>query len=77
MIDATGFRLSSLSADLGAGLSAARQVWVPSCKLVYNPDSRLHRALPTAIPANVQTTCTVAKAMAIKPGATYVFDLSY
>src|SRR5262249_295159 len=72
LIDATSFRLSSLSSDwarFSAGVSGAK------LHLVYNPDS----GCPTfaeVTPANVNDI-TIAKAMPIKPGATYVFDLGY
>ena len=72
LIDSTGLRLSSLSADwaqFSAGVSGAK------LHIVYNPDSaRPSFAEVTA--ANVNDI-TVAKAMPIKPGATYVFDLGY
>lgn len=72
LIDSTGFRLSSLSADwarFSAGVCGAK------LHVVYNPDS----ARPTyaeVTPANVNDI-TAAKAMPIKAGATYVFDLGY
>src|SRR5262249_50342960 len=68
LIDSTGFRLSSLSADwahFSAGVCGAK------LHIVYNPDSaRPSFAELTA--ANVNDI-TVAKAMPIRPGATYVF----
>jgi IS4 transposase len=72
LIDSTGFRLSSLSADW-AQFSAA----VSGAKLhiVYNPDSA-RPSFAEVTPANVNDI-TVAKTMPIKPGATYVFDLGY
>jgi IS4 transposase len=72
LIDSTGFRLSSLSADWAqfkAGVSGAK------LHLVYNPDSA-RPSLAEVTPANVNDI-TVAKTMPIKPGATYVFDLGY
>jgi IS4 transposase len=72
LIDATGFRLSALSADwarFSSGVCGAK------LHVVYNPDS----GRPTwaeLSPANVNDI-TIAKAMPIKPGATYVFDLGY
>jgi hypothetical protein len=72
LIDSTGFRLSSLSADwaqFSAGVSGAK------LHLVYNPDSA-RPSFAEVTPANVNDI-TVAKTMPIKPGATYVFDLGY
>jgi Transposase DDE domain/Domain of unknown function (DUF4372) len=72
LIDATSFRLSELSKDwarFSAGMSGAK------LHVVYRP----HNAQPVyaeITPANVNDI-TVAKAMPIKPGATYVFDLGY
>jgi Transposase DDE domain/Domain of unknown function (DUF4372) len=72
LIDSTGFRLSSLSADwarFSTGVFGAK------LHVVYNPDS----ARPTfagVTPANVNDI-TVAKGLPITPGATYVFDLGY
>jgi hypothetical protein len=72
LIDSTGFRLNSLSADwaqFSASVSGAK------LHIVYNPDS----ACPSfagVTPANVNDI-TVAKTIPIKPGATYVFDLGY
>ncbi len=72
LIDSTSFRLSSLSADW-ARFSAG--VYGAKLHIVYNPDSaRPSRAEIT--PANINDI-TVAKAMPIKAGATYVFDLGY
>jgi hypothetical protein len=72
LIDATGFRLSSLSADwaqFSAGVCGAKM------HIVYNPDSA-RPSYAEITPANVNDI-TVAKAMPIRPGATYVFDLGY
>jgi hypothetical protein len=72
LIDATGFRLSSLSADwaqFSSGVCRAK------LHIVYNPDSA-RPACAEITPANVNDI-TVAKVMPIKPGATYVFDLGY
>jgi len=72
LVDSTGFRLSSLSADwarFSSGVHGAK------LHIVYNPDG----ARPTfaeLTAANVNDI-TVAKAMPIRPGATYVFDLGY
>lgn len=72
LVDATGFRLSGLSADWA---KFSNGVFGGKLHVVYNPDS----ARPTyaeVTPANVNDI-TVAKAMPVKPGATYVFDLGY
>jgi hypothetical protein len=72
LIDSTGFRLSSLSADwaqFSAGVSGAK------LHIVYNPDS-MRPSFAEVTPANVNDI-TVAKTMPIKKGATYVFDLGY
>lgn len=72
LIDATGFRLSSLSADwarFSAGVCGAK------LHVVYNPDSA-RPSFAEVTPANVNDI-TAAKAMPIQPGATYVFDLGY
>jgi transposase len=72
LIDATGFRLSSLSSDWAR---FSNGVYGAKLHVVYNPDS----ARPSYVqvtPANVNDI-TVAKAMPIRPGATYVFDLGY
>lgn len=72
LVDSTGFRLNSLSAD-----------WARFCPgvhgtklhVVYNPDSE-RPSFAELTPANVNDI-TVAKAMPIRSGATYVFDLGY
>jgi hypothetical protein len=72
LIDSTGFRLSSLSADwarFSAKLSGVK------LHMVYNPDSARPSFAETT-PANINDI-TVAKTMPIKAGATYVFDLGY
>jgi hypothetical protein len=72
LIDSTGFRLSSLSADWArftAGVSGAK------LHIVYNP-ATARPSFAEVTPANVNDI-TVAKAMPIVPGATYVFDLGY
>jgi Transposase DDE domain/Domain of unknown function (DUF4372) len=72
LIDSTGFRLSSLSADW-ARFSAG--VWGAKLHVVYNPDSE-RPAFAAVTAANVNDI-SVAKTMPVKPGATYVFDLGY
>lgn len=72
LIDSTGFRLSSLSANwarFSPGVSGAK------LHVVYNPDTA-RPSFAEVTPANVNDIC-VAKTMPIKPGATYVFDLGY
>lgn len=72
LVDSSGFRLSSLSADwarFSTGVHGAK------LHIVYNPDSA-RPAFAELTPANVNDI-TVAKAMPIRPGATYVFDLGY
>jgi Transposase DDE domain/Domain of unknown function (DUF4372) len=72
LIDSTSFRLSSLSADW-ARFSAG--VYGAKLHVVYNPDSSCPINADIT-PANVNDI-TAAKAMPIRPGATYVFDLGY
>jgi IS4 transposase len=72
LIDSTGLRLSALSKDwaqFSAGVCGAKM------HVVYDPDADcpLYAAVT---PANVNDI-TPAKAMPIKPGATYIFDLAY
>jgi len=72
LVDATGFRLSALSASwaqFSSGVCRAK------LHVVYNPDSGCPNWAELS-PANVNDI-TVAKTMPIKPGATYVFDLGY
>ena len=72
LVDSTGFRLNSLSADwarFSAGVHGAK------LHIVYNPDSA-RPSFAELTPANVNDI-SVAKAMPIRPGATYVFDLGY
>lgn len=72
LVDATGFRLSSLSADWAQFSAKASGT---KLHLVYNPDSA-RPSFAAVTPANVNDI-TVAKTMPIEPGATYVFDLGY
>jgi hypothetical protein len=72
LIDSTGFRLSSLSADwaqFSPGVSGAK------LHIVYSPDTE-RPSFAEVTPANINDI-TVAKTMPIRPGATYVFDLGY
>ena len=72
LIDSTGVRLSGLSADwaqFSAGVCGAK------AHVIYDPDA--DRPLYAAVsPARVNDI-TVAQAMPIEAGATYVFDLGY
>jgi hypothetical protein len=72
LVDSTGFRLSSLSANwarFSSGVHGAK------LHIVYNPDSARPN-FAELTPANVNDI-TVAKTIPIRPGATYVFDLGY
>jgi IS4 transposase len=72
LIDATGLRLSTLSKDwaqFSTGICGAK------LHVVYDPDADCP-IYAAVTPANVNDI-TAAKAMPIKPGATYVFDLGY
>jgi IS4 transposase len=72
LIDSTGLRLSGLCAEW-ARFSA--KVCGAKMHVVYDPDA--DRPIYAAVtPANVNDI-TVAQAMPIEPGATYVFDLGY
>ena len=72
LIDSTGVRLGGLSADwaqFSAGVCGAK------AHVIYDPDA--DRPLYAAVsPARVNDI-TVAQAMPIEAGATYVFDLGY
>lgn len=72
LVDSTGFRLNSLSADWARFCSGVHGV---KLHVVYNPDSE-RPSLAELSPANVNDI-TVAKTMPIRPGASYVFDLGY
>lgn len=72
LVDSTGFRLNSLSADWARFCSGVHGA---KLHVVYNPDSE-RPSFAELTPANVNDI-TVAKAMPIRPGATYVFDLGY
>jgi Transposase DDE domain/Domain of unknown function (DUF4372) len=72
LIDATGFRLSSLS---GSWARFSGSVCGAKLHIVYNPDSA-RPSLAEVTAANVNDI-TAAKAMPITPGGTYVFDLGY
>ena len=72
LVDSTSIRLNALSADW-ARFSAG--VYGAKLHIVYNPDGERPNCAEIT-PANVNDI-TVAKAMPIMPGATYVFDLGY
>lgn len=72
LVDSTGFRLNSLSADWARFCSGVHGA---KLHVVYNPDSE-RPSFAELTAANVNDI-TVAKAMPIRPGATYVFDLGY
>jgi transposase len=72
LIDSTGFRLSSLSADWARFCSG---VYGAKLHIVYNPDSE-RPTFADVTAANINDI-TVAKGLPITPGATYVFDLGY
>jgi len=72
LVDSTSIRLTSLSADWA---QFSNGVFGAKLHVVYNPDSGCPNWTQLT-PANVNDI-TVAKAMPIKAGATYVFDLGY
>jgi IS4 transposase len=72
LIDATGLRLSALSKDWA---QFSTDVCGAKLHIVYDPDSDCP-VYAAVTPANVNDI-TAAKAMPIKSGATYVFDLGY
>jgi DDE family transposase/uncharacterized protein DUF4372 len=72
LVDSTGFRLNSLSSDWARFCSGVHGV---KLHIVYNPDSA-RPSFAELTPANVNDI-TVAKAMPIRAGATYIFDLGY
>jgi DDE family transposase/uncharacterized protein DUF4372 len=72
LIDSTSVQLSSLSskwATFSAGVFGAK------AHIVYDPDA--DQPLYAVVTASNVNDITVAKAMPIEPGATYVFDLGY
>jgi hypothetical protein len=72
LIDSTGLRLSRLSADW-AWFSA--KACGAKMHAIYDADA--DRPIYAAVTAAKVNDITVAQAMPIKPGATYVFDLGY
>ncbi len=72
LIDSTGIRLNGLSAHwarFSAGVCGAK------VHVIYDPDG--DRPIYAEVSAAKVNDITVAQAMPIKPGATYVFDLGY
>jgi len=72
LIDSTGVRLNGLSAGWArfcAGVCGAK------VHVIYDPDA--DRPIYAAVSAANVNDITVAQAMPITPGATYVFDLGY
>jgi hypothetical protein len=72
LIDATSVRLNNFSAGwarFSAGVCGAK------VHVIYDPDA--DRPIYAAISAANVNDITVAQAMPIEPGATYVFDLGY
>ncbi|HEY7799842.1 MAG TPA: IS4 family transposase [Hyphomonadaceae bacterium] len=72
LIDSTGVRLSSLSADW-ATFSA--DVFGAKAHIIYDP--RADRPVYFAVTPAKVNDITAAKAMPIEPGASYVYDLGY
>jgi len=72
LIDSTGVRLSSLSADWA---TFSTDVFGAKAHIVYDPHA--DRPVYFAVtPANINDI-TAAKVMPIEPGVTYVYDLGY
>ena len=72
LIDASGLRLSALSKDwaqFSSGVCGAKM------HVIYDPDADC--PIYAAVTAANVNDITAAKAMPIKPNATYVFDLGY
>ena len=72
LIDSTGLRLSGLASDwarFSQGVNGAK------AHIVYDPDAE--RPLYLQVTAAKVNDISVAKALTIEPGATYVFDLGY
>lgn len=72
LIDATGLRLSNLSADWA---SFSAKVCGAKAHVIYDPNA--DRPLYFAVTPAKSNDITAAKAMPIEPGATYVYDLGY
>jgi Transposase DDE domain/Domain of unknown function (DUF4372) len=72
LIDSTGLRLSALCADwarFSAGVCGAK------LHVIYDPDAA--RPIYAVVSAAKVNDITIAQAMPIEPGATYVYDLGY
>jgi len=72
LIDSTGLRLNALSADwarYSAGVCGAK------LHVIYDPDA--DQPIYAAISPARTNDISIAQAMPIEPGATYVFDLGY
>jgi hypothetical protein len=72
LIDSTGIRLDERSAEwarFSAGVCGAK------VHVIYDPDA--DRPIYAAISAAKVNDITLAQAMPVEPGATYVFDLGY
>jgi hypothetical protein len=72
LIDSTGLRLSGMATDwarFSAGVNGAK------AHILYDPDAE--RPLYLQVTTAKVNDITIAKAMPIEPGATYVFDLGY
>lgn len=72
LVDSTSLRLDERSADW-ARFSA--KVCGAKVHVVYDPDA--DRPIDAAVSAAKVNDITIAQAMPIEPGATYVFDLGY
>jgi hypothetical protein len=72
LIDSTGVRLSAMGADWARFSAKACGAKV---HVIYDPDA--DRPIYAAVTAAKVNDITVAQAMPIEPGATYVFDLGY
>ena len=72
LIDSTGVRLSSLSADWA---TFSTDVFGAKAHIIYDPNA--DRPVYFAVTPSKVNDITAAKAMPIEPGATYVYDLGY
>jgi|SRR5215471_5636441 len=72
LVDSTSLRLSTLSADWA---TFSTDVCGAKAHIVYDPKAA--RPVYFAVTPAKVNDITVAKAMPIEPGATYVFDLGY
>jgi hypothetical protein len=72
LLDSTALRLTTLSADWAR---FSRKAVGAKLHILYDPDGE--RPIYAALTAAKVNDITVAQAMPIEPGATYVFDLGY